>query len=40
MYVHLWATQSMNQDFKFQTAQNSESLRLYCQTSFESSTRN
>jgi len=36
-YVHLWATQSMNQDFKFNTAQSSgESLRPNCHTSLES----
>jgi len=28
MYVHLWATRSMNQEFKFKTAQNSKNLDL------------
>jgi len=27
MYVHLWATQSINQEFKFETAPNSKNLR-------------
>jgi len=38
MYFHLWATQSMNKEFKIQTAQNSKNLRLDGQTSFESRT--
>jgi len=27
MDVHLWATQSMNQEFKFKTTQNSKNLK-------------
>jgi len=33
MHVHLWATQSMNQEFKFKTAQNSKNLRFLCRSS-------
>jgi len=40
MYVHFWATQSMNQKFKFKTAQNSKNLRLFYNSSFEFQTRN
>jgi len=40
MYVHLWATQSMNQEFKFKIAQNSKNLRLNGHRSFEFQTRN
>jgi len=40
MYVHLWATQSINQELKFKTAQNSKNLRLNGHASFESQTRN
>jgi len=36
MYVHLWATQSMNQEFKFITAQNNKNLRLNGQNLYES----
>jgi len=35
MYVHLWATQRMNQKIKFKTDQNSRNLRLNGHRSFE-----